>query len=190
MTIVFDAGKHCGAKNRHGTRCTLAKGYGTDHRGRGRCKFHGGSTPNARRGARREAARAILTELAVPIPTNPLQLLSDLVDQANGMVKTAARLLREVDKKTALTSDDAEIRIRLLRETMLEAGRLAKMASEAVNEDTLVQISVRTGELIHRALTAALDAYEKAPAGEGRRLAEDTLVQELMVAAPAGDERN
>lgn len=40
--------KTCDAKTRAGTPCALAKGWGTDHAGHGRCKLHGGSSPRGR----------------------------------------------------------------------------------------------------------------------------------------------
>src|SRR3954471_7264732 len=43
----------CGGRNRHGTQCKRPAGWGTDHVGWGRCKLHGGNTPNGRRYAYR-----------------------------------------------------------------------------------------------------------------------------------------
>ena len=37
----------CGAKNRNGEPCKLKAGWGTDHLGEGRCKFHGGKSTGA-----------------------------------------------------------------------------------------------------------------------------------------------
>lgn len=37
--------EHCNARTRSGGYCKNRAGYGTDHVGVGRCKFHGGSTP-------------------------------------------------------------------------------------------------------------------------------------------------
>lgn len=36
----------CEAKARNGSQCGKVKGFGTDHLGRGKCKFHGGNTPS------------------------------------------------------------------------------------------------------------------------------------------------
>lgn len=36
----------CGAKTQTGEPCKLTAGHGTDHFGEGRCKFHGGKTPD------------------------------------------------------------------------------------------------------------------------------------------------
>ncbi|WP_103021473.1 hypothetical protein [Salinibacter altiplanensis] len=37
----------CGAENRDGAPCGLPAGWGTDHKGEGRCKHHGGATEGA-----------------------------------------------------------------------------------------------------------------------------------------------
>ncbi len=43
ITKTFDPERHCGARSRRdGAPCQRDKGYGTQHPGRGRCKFHGG----------------------------------------------------------------------------------------------------------------------------------------------------
>lgn len=39
--------------------CSMTAGYGTDHFGYGRCKFHGGNTPTGRKFAALEMARAL-----------------------------------------------------------------------------------------------------------------------------------
>lgn len=60
---TYDPDKHCGARNRTGNadgRCTLTKGWGTDHTGTGHCKFHGGGSPNGNKHARTELANNIL----------------------------------------------------------------------------------------------------------------------------------
>jgi hypothetical protein len=38
----------CGAENRNGDPCELPAGWGTDHNGEGRCKFHGGRNGRGR----------------------------------------------------------------------------------------------------------------------------------------------
>src|SRR4249920_131530 len=43
--------ERCGAQSRTGGTCKLPAGHGTDHVGIGRCKLHGGSTPNHRANA-------------------------------------------------------------------------------------------------------------------------------------------
>jgi len=43
----YNPSLHCGAKNRKGTPCSNRKGFGTNHVGTGRCKFHGGMSTGA-----------------------------------------------------------------------------------------------------------------------------------------------
>ncbi len=46
-----DAGDDCNARKTDGTGyCAQPAGWGTDHTGVGRCKYHGGSTPDQERG--------------------------------------------------------------------------------------------------------------------------------------------
>lgn len=40
----------CGARTRNGTPCKKKAGWGTDHLGSGRCKFHGGASTGAPKG--------------------------------------------------------------------------------------------------------------------------------------------
>lgn len=50
----------CGGKKRQGSgTCTRPAGWGTDHPGIGRCKLHGGSTPNHRKHAARVEAEVL-----------------------------------------------------------------------------------------------------------------------------------
>lgn len=48
----------CGAKNRTGGTCGKPSGWGTNHVGIGKCRFHGGNTPNGKKSAERQRAEA------------------------------------------------------------------------------------------------------------------------------------
>jgi hypothetical protein len=69
----------CGAKNRTGGTCQLRAGFGTDHVGDGRCKFHGGKTP-VRSGrystVKHEALRDLIAQHAAD--EDPLDILPEL----------------------------------------------------------------------------------------------------------------
>jgi hypothetical protein len=49
---------YCGGRTRSGTECRREAGWGTDHQGFGRCKLHGGSSPDGRKYAERQRAIA------------------------------------------------------------------------------------------------------------------------------------
>jgi hypothetical protein len=72
----------CGARNRAGAKhptCQRVAGWGTDHHGDGRCKYHGGATP-VKHGAYSKIRRTRLGELAEEHLRNPdpLNLFSEL----------------------------------------------------------------------------------------------------------------
>lgn len=77
--------ERCGAKGRTGQPCGLPAGHGTDHPGIGRCKLHGGSTPNHQRSARTELARRECVKLGLRIETHPADALLEEIyrTQAN-----------------------------------------------------------------------------------------------------------
>lgn len=76
----------CGAKKHQGTgTCTRPAGWGTTHPGTGRCKLHGGSTPQHRASAADDQARISLNrEGLVPI-TNPVAELQALAAEVVGL---------------------------------------------------------------------------------------------------------
>lgn len=71
--------KNCGAENRDGEPCSLSAGWGTDHTGEGRCKFHGGaSSGGAREGSGApEGNGNAITHGARSDPTNLYENLDD-----------------------------------------------------------------------------------------------------------------
>lgn len=190
MSVIFDPKVHCGAKNRTGGRCLAVKGWGTKHLHHGRCRKHGGNTPNGQKSGQLEVARKVLADLAVPVEGNPLQVLQAVLSSAHGIMLTARQMLRELPTEKAVSDEKAWALLKLYRESIESAGRMAKLAAEAINEDALVQLDLETGAVIHRILVAALDAYEDAPAGEGRKAAEEAFVRELVAVGPTPDERN
>jgi hypothetical protein len=86
--------KYCGAKKRNGGLCDLPKGWGTTHPGVGRCKLHGGSTPNHEKAAQTEIARRECVALGVPIDTTPADALMDEVREACGNVAFYRELIQ------------------------------------------------------------------------------------------------
>ena len=71
--------EHCGAKTRSGGRCKKTAGWGTDHKGQGRCRLHGGATP-IRSGrystVKREGVRQLIEHHAGDV--DPLDVLPEI----------------------------------------------------------------------------------------------------------------
>lgn len=169
----------CGATNRRGTRCEKGRGFGTDHPGTGRCKFHGGSTPNGKVHAHREKVAATLEALAIPVEGDPLEVLQAAVEAAHGVLLAGRELLRAGANEQTL---------KIYLEGIERAARVAKSAAEAVNLDELVRIREREADILEAALGRTLDRFG---VGDDRRPEFLTMFREELAAGlPAGGELN
>ena len=65
-----------GKKKRDGGLCMRSPGWGTNHRGSGHCKLHGGNAPGAEKGNR----NALKTGVNAIIPVDPLANMRDILD--------------------------------------------------------------------------------------------------------------
>lgn len=76
----------CGATNRQGGACQQPAGFGTDHVGHGRCKWHGGSTTAGRKHAAEAAAREAMVTYGRPVDTTGVEALLDELKWTAGHV--------------------------------------------------------------------------------------------------------
>lgn len=83
-----DANKYglCGANKRSGGVCSNYLGYGTSHPGIGRCKFHGGSTPNHIISAQRQMIEAAMVTYGIEIETTAEDALTREINRTAGHV--------------------------------------------------------------------------------------------------------
>lgn len=98
---TYDPAKHCGAKNRTGNgdgRCTLVKGWGTDHTGTGNCRFHGGTTPSGNLAAKKEQARRDVELFGAKRTIAPAEALLELVHWTAGEVDYWRSRVRELEQ--------------------------------------------------------------------------------------------
>ncbi len=187
MSIEFDPGRHCGAKNRRGSRCLRSKGWGTRHRGSGRCKFHAGNTPNGRKAAAKEQATALLAALAIPVEGDPVEVLEAAVASAHGVLIGARALLKAV-AEGGVDVVDATTALKVYVEAIERAGRVALGAASIRLEEQRVRVEARQVELLHQALMAAFARAEIEPAARDRVLEE--LGNELAPSLPAASGLN
>jgi len=89
----------CGAKKRNGAPCQLAPGFGTDHPGIGRCKFHGGSTPNHEKAARNEMARRAVVTYGLPRDIDPHDALREEIARTAGHVQWLGEVVAELEQQ-------------------------------------------------------------------------------------------
>lgn len=174
------APKLCGAKTRAGGKCKRPAGAGTDHVGHGRCKLHGGSSPNGRKHAAREQAHELALLLGDGISIEPHEALLKCVRLAAAEVGFfTARIeglqLEDVTvrPRTDKESDDgyekklapAELNL-WVQERIRAVDRLArysKLAIDAGIAERQVRIAEQFGETIATLLRGVLEDLRLTP---------------------------
>lgn len=81
------------------TVCHRAAGWGTNHSGFGRCKFHFGSSPSNVRAAARQEARTLMRTYGIPVEIDPEEALREEIHRTVGHVRWLA-------EKVATLSDE------------------------------------------------------------------------------------
>lgn len=83
----------CGAEKRNGKPCLREAGWGTDHRGSGNCKHHGGATDSGKVSAAKDEAG----RMAQPIHTTPGQAILTVMALANGQLQYVTEQVAELE---------------------------------------------------------------------------------------------
>lgn len=192
----------CGARKTDGSGvCSKPPGWGTDHAGVGRCKFHGGSSPSGREHARRlrlvraEAELATrLSEMGYEPIGNPLDAFADLVAQAVALKDWLAAKVDGLDDGVAGDESPAGLRFtddrggEQLRSEMAlyerAMDRAAKLLAEWVRlglDERRVQIDERLAALVADAVTAALSDPELGLTAEQAEVAPTVVARHLRL---------
>lgn len=116
----------CGARTRQGGLCRHPAGYGTDHPGYGRCKFHLGSTRNGRVHAAKERIAAV-----TPRPTSGIEAIDRALAFANGLADTLDAELARLDGDAVVRKDELAAIVRLARDQHRDLATLGKLAADA-----------------------------------------------------------
>lgn len=145
--------KYCGAKKRQPPydECTRPAGWGTDHPGIGRCKLHGGRTPDHNKAAQAEQARRDVELFAGPKDIHPATALLELVQWTAGEVdywRARVRDLEEHDLTWGVTK---------VKEGGDDRGTTEE-AKPAIEYALLIEASNRLEKYSTAALKAGVDA--------------------------------
>jgi hypothetical protein len=140
--------------------CQNYAGYGTDHKGFGRCKFHGGATPNHTTSAVAAAVAARSGGYGEPISIDPMAALLGEVNRTSGHVAwLAADLQRH--------SDPAEFETRILRKLYSDERahlvRVAKAAVDAGFAEREVFLAEEQGRVLVQVIQAVMGALDLTP---------------------------
>jgi hypothetical protein len=159
MTTAVPVRLTCGGRTRRGTECGREPGWGTDHVGFGRCKLHGGCTPNGKAQGARLMALAELGPMGGEVDVNPLDALLYTVRRGSGL----AALYRLQAEACAADGKDAAMYADLEAKALADLARWAKMAIDAGVAERMVRIAEGTGERLASALEEALEGVELPP---------------------------
>lgn len=91
--------KTCGSRKKKGRPgvCLRPAGWGTDHPGYGKCKLHGGKTPNGTKAAAEEMATLAAVSYGAPITVEPHQALLEELYRTAGHVAWLQLQVQELD---------------------------------------------------------------------------------------------
>lgn len=169
----------CPGHNREGAPCSLTAGHGTDHKGVGCCKFHGGSTPTGRAAARRQAAEQAVVTYGLPREIDPhAALLEELhrtaghvawlgqkiaAFETDGQLKQygAATVVEEngedgAAKTRTLLYEKPAIWVELYNRERRHFAEVAKTCISVGIEERRVQLAEQQGQLIAEVLRGVL----------------------------------
>lgn len=172
----------CGAKRRSGEPCRLYAGHGTSHKGTGRCKLHGGATPNHEKAAVTLEARRNMVALGAPLPdVHPHQALLGMLRAGAGHV---SYLHAEVSRLEDVTTHRAKVLIELYD---AERDRLTKVAAACLAggvSEHEVKLSIETADAVAEPIIAALNSIGGLTVEQRAQFAQ-ALRLELAAAADA-----
>lgn len=182
----------CGAKKRDGTTCRHPAGYGTDHPGFGKCKYHMGMTPAVRKAGFREMATQLLADTPITADLADLDPYQALL----GLMRKTAAFVQWLELKVESAGPDGLVQTNIVNglekpsvwaelyaDERDRLGRLAKLAIDAGIAERQVQLAEQQGALIAQVIEATLTdlglndrQLEAAPA----------IVRRHLLALPAG----
>lgn len=177
MTTQEAVKAYCGARTRRGTHCTREAGWGTDHLGIGRCKLHGGCTPNHAKAAAEEKARR-LRAMYAPVPiTDPAGRMAEVTAEIDAFYRAVRDHLTRHEVGEWVT-DANRPHVALLRELLVLMRAFLSDWQRLGMEERMVRLDEQRAALVVEVLEAALGGLgleppvlERARAAVGEQLA-------------------
>lgn len=146
-------------------------GYGTDHKGFGRCKFHGGSTPNHRTQARSQEIAQRLAASGTPMVVDPGAALLSEVHRTAGHI---AWLRGEIERQPNISTVESRTFLKHYRQEREHLVRVSKAAIDSGAAEREVRLAEDKGRAIAGMILTVL---------RGLSLSSDQLSQARRVAA-------
>jgi hypothetical protein len=182
-------GSQCGAKKKHGTTtCSLAAGWGTSHPGTGRCKFHGGSTPNHVKAAASDEYRKLL---GTTKDINPVDAIIWCIKIRAGEVEWLTQRMQELDEKAWIEETLVGKQFHLYaRERSAAMGELVKFSNIALSlglAEKAIRLAEQYGNTIARLLEGILTDLMPHLSDEGKALAPQIVRRHLILIEGGND---
>jgi hypothetical protein len=168
----------CGAKKKDGSTCRNFAGGGTEHKGYGKCKFHGGNTPNHIKNAIIAEAEAEMVKLGYPIEVHPLQALLQMLYISYGHV---AWLSEEVGKMDDLSSRESLLLLSIYNSERDRTAKVAKACLDSGVAERQIQLAEQYGNLLANMLQAVFDDPELRMTAKQRAALPAVLPKHLRV---------
>lgn len=150
-------GVKCAARKKGGGECTLPAGWGTNHYGIGRCKLHGGSTPNQVKAA---ASQEMRTLLGRPLEINPLDGLLWCIKIRAGEVHWLSEEIAKLDEEDwvhdTIAGKTLHHWVRERAAAMNDLARWSQMAVSLGIAERAVKLAETYGEMLARLIQGIL----------------------------------
>jgi hypothetical protein len=157
---ALKSGNVCDAKKRGGGLCGLAAGWGTDHPGIGKCKFHGGLAPNHVKAAAKTELRRLL---GVEKEMNPFEAIMWCIRIRAGEVEWLSQKLGELEEKRWIEDTLVGKQFHLFaRERQAAMGDLVRFSQIAISMG-IAERYVRLAEVYGHTIAKLIDSVLKDP---------------------------
>lgn len=148
----------CGATKRSGSECGRPAGWGTDHVGRGRCKLHGGCTPNQKKAVARQDAMALAQVYGLPVETSHQDAAEQELWRAQGIVTWLGRQVAglEVDdaygpvggSEFGTPRQEPHVWIRMLADERDRLARAIRLCHDLGMDERRVRVAEQMGSML------------------------------------------
>lgn len=177
---------NCDATKRSGGKCQMAAGWGTNHPGTGRCKLHGGSTPNQVKSAAKEEYRKLL---GTPIEVNPYEAILNCIKIRAGEVQWLSESMAELDEtqfvEDTLVGKQFHLYARERQEAMRDLVKFSQIAVSLGIAERIVKLNETYGEMLAMYTKGILDDLWPYMSQEGRENAPQ-IVRRHLIALDGG----
>ena len=177
-------GVKCGARKKGGGTCGRPAGWGTNHYGIGKCKNHGGSTPNHVKAAASEEMRILLGR---PLEINPLDALLWCIKIRAGEVHWLSQKIADLQEKEweqqTIAGKTFHHYVRERAAAMNDLTRWSQMAISLGIAERAVKLAETYGEMLARLIQGILGDLDLT---EDQRVKAPVVVRKHLILMDGG----